>query len=140
MPSGSCFTTQDGQRQIEEYRSREGCRYDNRCADLTSLYHLSDYISTKKYSSYFPYHRCISFPSVNSGSTYCTRQSAKAYSENRETHTKEELRSLLRTIHENPNMPNKEKRRLLAQFYKGHPDIFVQYFGNKLSSMNMLLQ
>ncbi|XP_019751446.1 DEP domain-containing protein 7 [Hippocampus comes] len=74
------------------------------------------------------------------GSTYCTRQSAKAYSENRETHTKEELRSLLRTIHENPNMPNKEKRHLLAQFYKGHPDIFVQYFGNKLSSMNMLLQ
>ncbi|XP_077418961.1 DEP domain-containing protein 7 isoform X2 [Vanacampus margaritifer] len=74
------------------------------------------------------------------GSTYCTRQSAKAYSENGEKHTKEELWSLLRTIHENPNLPGKERRRLLAQFYKGHPDIFVQYFGNKLSSMNMLLQ
>ncbi|XP_061522153.1 DEP domain-containing protein 7 [Phycodurus eques] len=74
------------------------------------------------------------------GSTYCTRQNAKTYSEDAEKHTKEELWSLLRTIHENPNLPSKEKRRLLAQFYKGHPDIFVQYFGNKLSSMNMLIQ
>ncbi|XP_077376155.1 DEP domain-containing protein 7 [Festucalex cinctus] len=74
------------------------------------------------------------------GSTYCARESAKAYSENGDKHTKEELWSLLRTIHENPNLPSKERRRLLGQFYKGHPDIFVQYFGNKLSSMNMLLQ
>ncbi|XP_054627686.1 DEP domain-containing protein 7 isoform X1 [Dunckerocampus dactyliophorus] len=77
---------------------------------------------------------------VITGSTYCTIQSTAVYSENREKHTKEELRSLLRTIHENPNVPPKEKRRLLGQFYKGHPDIFVQYFGNKISSMNVVLQ
>ncbi|XP_077568731.1 DEP domain-containing protein 7 isoform X1 [Stigmatopora nigra] len=76
---------------------------------------------------------------VITGPTYCTKKSKKSYSENAEEYTKEELWSLLRTIHENPNMPSKEKRRLLAQFYKGHPDIFVKYFGKKILSMNMLL-
>ncbi|XP_070689644.1 DEP domain-containing protein 7 [Pempheris klunzingeri] len=79
-------------------------------------------------------------PDTITGSTYCTRVSAKAYSENAQKTTKEELWSLLRTIHENPKLSNKEKRRLLGQFYKGHPEIFVQYFGNRLSSINMLLQ
>lgn len=74
------------------------------------------------------------------GSTYCTRLSAKAYSDNAETTTKEELWSLLRTIHENSALSGKERRRLLGQFYKGHPEIFVQYFGNRLSTVNMLLQ
>ncbi|XP_077482031.1 DEP domain-containing protein 7 isoform X2 [Stigmatopora argus] len=76
---------------------------------------------------------------VITGSTYCTKQSRKSYSENAEEYTKEELWSSLRTIHENPNMPSKEKRRQLAEFYKGHPDIFVKYFGKKISSMNMFL-
>lgn len=48
--------------------------------------------------------------------------------------TKEELVTLLRTIHENPKLSVKEKRRLLGQFYRGHPEIFVQYFGNQISS------
>nr|XP_020471328.1 DEP domain-containing protein 7 [Monopterus albus] len=79
-------------------------------------------------------------PDMITGSTYCTRVSPKAYSENAEKTTKEELWSLLRTVHENPKLSTKEKRRLLGQFYKGHPEIFVQYFGNRLSSVNMLLQ
>uniref|UniRef100_A0A3B4VCR6 DEP domain-containing protein 7 n=1 Tax=Seriola dumerili TaxID=41447 RepID=A0A3B4VCR6_SERDU len=74
------------------------------------------------------------------GSTFCTRLSAKAYSENAQKTTKEELWSLLRTVHEDPKLSAREKRRLLGQFYKGHPEIFVQYFGNRLSSINMLLQ
>ncbi|KAM9860652.1 DEP domain-containing protein 7 isoform 2-T2 [Aulostomus maculatus] len=74
------------------------------------------------------------------GSTYCTRLSLNAYSENAQKTTKEELWSLLRTIHENPKLSTKEKRRLLGQFYKGHPEIFVQYFGNRLSTVNALLQ
>uniref|UniRef100_A0A3B4VF04 DEP domain-containing protein 7 n=1 Tax=Seriola dumerili TaxID=41447 RepID=A0A3B4VF04_SERDU len=73
-------------------------------------------------------------------STFCTRLSAKAYSENAQKTTKEELWSLLRTVHEDPKLSAREKRRLLGQFYKGHPEIFVQYFGNRLSSINMLLQ
>lgn len=79
-------------------------------------------------------------PDMITGSTYCTRVSAKAYSENAQKTTKDELWSLLRTIHENPKLSTKEKRRLLGQFYKGHPEIFVQYFGNRLSTVNTLLQ
>lgn len=79
-------------------------------------------------------------PNVTAGSAYCTRVTAKAYSENTQKCTKEELWSLLRTIHESPKLAAKEKRRLLEQFYKGHPEIFVQYFGNRLSTINMLLQ
>ncbi|XP_008285304.1 DEP domain-containing protein 7 [Stegastes partitus] len=79
-------------------------------------------------------------PDMMTGSTYCTRVSAKDYSENAQKTTKEELLSLLRTVHENPKLSSKEKRRLLGQFYKGHPEIFIQYFGNRLSSVNMLLR
>ncbi|XP_067343498.1 DEP domain-containing protein 7 isoform X1 [Channa argus] len=79
-------------------------------------------------------------PDMITGSTYCTKVSAHTYSENARITTKEELRSLLRAVHENPKLSNKEKRRLLGQFYKGHPEIFVQYFGNRLSSINMLIQ
>ncbi|XP_037604207.1 DEP domain-containing protein 7 isoform X2 [Sebastes umbrosus] len=79
-------------------------------------------------------------PDVITGSTYCTRESAQTYTENAQKTTKEELWALLRTVHENPKLSAKEKKRLLGQFYKGHPEIFVQYFGNRLSSVNMLLQ
>ncbi|XP_041715521.2 DEP domain-containing protein 7 isoform X1 [Coregonus clupeaformis] len=73
-------------------------------------------------------------PQVLTGSTYCRRVNGKAYMESKQKTTKEELWALLKTIHENPKLSNKEKRRLLGQFYKGHPEIFVQYFGSRLSS------
>ncbi|XP_071256900.1 DEP domain-containing protein 7 isoform X1 [Salvelinus alpinus] len=73
-------------------------------------------------------------PQVVTVSTYCRRVNGKAYVESKQKTTKEELWALLKTIHENPKLSNKEKRRLLGQFYKGHPEIFVQYFGSRLSS------
>ncbi|XP_028257237.1 DEP domain-containing protein 7 [Parambassis ranga] len=79
-------------------------------------------------------------PDIITGPTYCTRISTKAYQEDTQKTTKEELLSLLQTVHENPKLSSKEKRRLLGQFYKGHPEVFVQYFGHRLSSVNMLLQ
>ncbi|XP_029979835.1 DEP domain-containing protein 7 isoform X2 [Sphaeramia orbicularis] len=79
-------------------------------------------------------------PDTLTGPAYCRRVSPKAYSENAQKTTKEELWSLLRTIHENQKISPNERRRLLGQFYKGHPEIFVQYFGSRLSSGNMLLQ
>ncbi|KAM7423981.1 hypothetical protein PAMA_000372 [Pampus argenteus] len=79
-------------------------------------------------------------PDMITGSAYCQRVSAQAYSENAQKTTKEELWSLLQTIHKNPKLSTKEKRRLLGQFYKGHPEIFVQYFGNQLSSINALIR
>lgn len=72
--------------------------------------------------------------SLHSASTYCRRVNGRAYVESKQKTTKEELWALLKTIHENPKLSNKEKRRLLGQFYKGHPEIFVQYFGSRLSS------
>ncbi|XP_038162645.1 DEP domain-containing protein 7 [Cyprinodon tularosa] len=79
-------------------------------------------------------------PDTITGTMYCSRVSTKEYSENGQKTTKEEILSLLRTIYENPKFSTKEKRRLLGQFYKAHPEIFIQYFGAKLSSINMLLQ
>ncbi|KAJ7994710.1 hypothetical protein DPEC_G00252310 [Dallia pectoralis] len=70
--------------------------------------------------------------------TYCQRISGKAYAENKQQTTKKELWSLLKTIHENPKLSSKEKQRLLGQFYKGHPDIFVQYFGSRFGCDDML--
>lgn len=72
--------------------------------------------------------------------TYCNRVSPEVYAENAQKNTKEELLSLLQTIHENQHLSANEKKRLLGQFYKGHPEIFVQYFGNKLSADNTLLR
>ncbi|XP_036390544.1 DEP domain-containing protein 7-like [Megalops cyprinoides] len=59
---------------------------------------------------------------------YCQQLPNKSYKEVVKNTTKEELLVLLRSIHENPKLSSKEKKRLLEQFYKGHPEIFVQYF------------
>lgn len=75
-----------------------------------------------------------------SGTTYCNRVTPETYAENAQKNTKEELLSLLQTIYENHHLSSNEKKRLLGQFYKGHPEIFVQYFGNKLSAENTLLR
>ncbi|KAI5629679.1 DEP domain-containing protein 7 isoform X1, partial [Silurus asotus] len=68
-------------------------------------------------------------PDVVTGPSYCRRLSRVSYTQTVQKTTKEELYALLRTIHENPKLSVKEKRRLLGQFYRGHPEIFVQYFG-----------
>uniref|UniRef100_A0A3B3U3B3 DEP domain-containing protein 7 n=1 Tax=Poecilia latipinna TaxID=48699 RepID=A0A3B3U3B3_9TELE len=79
-------------------------------------------------------------PDAITGTAFCSRLSDKEHSENGQRATNEEILSLLRTVYENPKFSRKEKRRLLGQFHKAHPETFVQYFGTKLSSINMLLQ
>ncbi|XP_016525845.1 DEP domain-containing protein 7 isoform X1 [Poecilia formosa] len=79
-------------------------------------------------------------PDAITGTAYCSRLSDKEHSESGQKATNEEILSLLRTVYENPKFSRKEKRRLLGQFHKAHPETFVQYFGTKLSSINMLLQ
>ncbi|XP_030622604.1 DEP domain-containing protein 7 [Chanos chanos] len=76
-------------------------------------------------------------PDDITGATYCRRIKGEAYVESVQKTTKEELWALLRTIHENSKLSVKEKRRLLGQFYKGHPEIFVQYFGNRIANAYM---
>lgn len=38
--------------------------------------------------------------------------------------------NLLKTIDEDSKLSAKEKKKLLGQFYKCHPDIFIEYFGD----------
>uniref|UniRef100_A0A3B3ICE2 DEP domain-containing protein 7 n=1 Tax=Oryzias latipes TaxID=8090 RepID=A0A3B3ICE2_ORYLA len=78
-------------------------------------------------------------PDTITGLSYCTRVSAKTFSDNAGKTTKEELLSLMQVIYEKPTLSSKDKTRLLGQFYKAHPQVFIQYFGNKLSSINMML-
>ncbi|XP_059392628.1 DEP domain-containing protein 7 [Carassius carassius] len=69
---------------------------------------------------------------------FCQRVPRELYTETIKDSTKNELYSLLKNIDENTKYSLKEKKRLLAQFYKGHPDIFMQYFGSRLSTLNLL--
>uniref|UniRef100_A0AAY4E141 DEP domain-containing protein 7 n=1 Tax=Denticeps clupeoides TaxID=299321 RepID=A0AAY4E141_9TELE len=76
-------------------------------------------------------------PNSVTGTTFCQRISGQAYTETVQETTKEELWALLKTIHENAKLSVKEKKRLLGQFYKGHPEIFVQYFGTRIASVDV---
>ncbi|MGH0154912.1 UNVERIFIED_CONTAM: hypothetical protein FKN15_037553 [Acipenser sinensis] len=74
-------------------------------------------------------------PDLDTGYTFCQRLSSQEYSSTAQKTTKDELWTLLRTIHENPKLSTKEKKRLLGQFYKSHPDVFMQYFGDCASTV-----
>ncbi|XP_048014898.1 DEP domain-containing protein 7 isoform X2 [Megalobrama amblycephala] len=76
--------------------------------------------------------------STTTGTPLCQRLPRDAYTKTIKDVTKSELYSLLKNIDENTKYSLKEKKRLLAQFYKGHPDIFTQYFGSRLSTLNLL--
>ncbi|XP_010902392.2 DEP domain-containing protein 7 [Esox lucius] len=67
------------------------------------------------------------------GSTFCQQVSTKIYTDCSQKTTNEELLGLLRNISEDPKLSIKERKRLLGQFYQGHPEIFVQYFGDSVS-------
>ncbi|KAI5615450.1 DEP domain-containing protein 7, partial [Silurus asotus] len=71
------------------------------------------------------------------GSAFCQQISSTLYSDTVKSLTNTELFVLLRNIDENTAYSMKVKRRLLAQFHKGHPDIFAQYFGSRLSTISL---
>ncbi|XP_057185574.1 DEP domain-containing protein 7 isoform X1 [Triplophysa rosa] len=68
---------------------------------------------------------------------FCQQVPREAYADTVKESTKSELYSLLKMIDENTKYSPREKKRLLAQFYKGHPEIFMQYFGSRLSTLNL---
>uniref|UniRef100_A0A8C6LGX2 DEP domain-containing protein 7 n=1 Tax=Nothobranchius furzeri TaxID=105023 RepID=A0A8C6LGX2_NOTFU len=78
-------------------------------------------------------------PDVVTGITYNLRVGALAYSESSQKTTKEEIISLIQMVQESPKFSAKDKKQLLGQISKTHTEIFVKYFGNKLSNVNMLL-
>ncbi|XP_017340339.1 DEP domain-containing protein 7 isoform X2 [Ictalurus punctatus] len=71
------------------------------------------------------------------GPAFCQQISSDVYHDTVKSLTNTELFILLRNIDENTKYSMKEKKRLLAQFYKGHPDIFAQYFGSRLSTVRL---
>ncbi|CAK6449529.1 unnamed protein product [Pipistrellus nathusii] len=69
-------------------------------------------------------------PNTGTGYTFCERIDQSDYSDHTQKTTKDELLNLLKTIDKDPKLPAKEKKKLLGQFYKCHPDIFIEYFGD----------
>ncbi|ERE72183.1 glutamine and serine-rich protein 1 [Cricetulus griseus] len=69
-------------------------------------------------------------PNKDTGYIYCQRIDESDYSGSKQKKTKEELLNLLKTIDEDSKLSAKEKKKLLGQFHKCHPDIFTEYFGN----------
>ncbi|XP_049330326.1 DEP domain-containing protein 7 [Astyanax mexicanus] len=74
-------------------------------------------------------------PSTNY--VFCQQISSNLYNDTVKELTKNELFVLLKNIDENEKYSIKEKNRLLAQFYKSHPEVFAQYFGSRLSTINL---
>ncbi|ROL52870.1 DEP domain-containing protein 7 [Anabarilius grahami] len=105
---------------------RKGERYHQSCIPVTLHNLVSDKLASIIKGT---------DPDLITGTTYCRRLTRKDYMETVQKTTREELWTLLKTIHENTKLSLKEKRRLLGQFYRGHPEIFVQYFGNRISNV-----
>ncbi|XP_013857347.1 DEP domain-containing protein 7 [Austrofundulus limnaeus] len=116
--------------------------------DLTVLFMMDNYTDLFKVPASL--HKLVSEriknivngkdPDVITGVTYSSSESFQVFAGNEQKIPKEEILSLLQTVHESPKFSTKEKKQLLGRLSKAHPDIFVQYFGNKLSSVNMLLR
>ncbi|CAJ0953505.1 unnamed protein product [Ranitomeya imitator] len=68
----------------------------------------------------------------HSSYSFCQRVDKGEFDRNTQKTTQTELWTLLKTIYEDTKLSPKEKKRLLGQFYKSHPEIFIQFFGDKL--------
>ncbi|KAE8606766.1 hypothetical protein XENTR_v10010860 [Xenopus tropicalis] len=74
-------------------------------------------------------------PDRDTGYTFCQRVDKREFDSATQNNTRTELCALLKTIYENTSLSPKEKKRLLGQFYKSHPETFIQYFGDRVSSV-----
>ncbi|XP_059832082.1 DEP domain-containing protein 7 isoform X2 [Hypanus sabinus] len=72
--------------------------------------------------------QCGKDPDFSTGHTFCERLSLSACESNMRKTTRDELLLLLKTIDENTQLSAKEKKKVLTQFNKSHPAIFIQYF------------
>uniref|UniRef100_A0A8C6UT56 DEP domain-containing protein 7 n=1 Tax=Neogobius melanostomus TaxID=47308 RepID=A0A8C6UT56_9GOBI len=69
------------------------------------------------------------------GSTFCQQVPKRTYVNSTKTTTNNELWKLLDSINVNVQISNKERKRLLGQFYQAHPEVFNQYFGDSAASI-----
>lgn len=61
---------------------------------------------------------------------FCYQVSGRTYADSSRDTTKQELWNLLKSIDVDGKISSKERKRLLGQFYRAHPEIFNQYFGD----------
>ncbi|KAG7456234.1 hypothetical protein MATL_G00249520 [Megalops atlanticus] len=64
--------------------------------------------------------------------SFCQRVTVQQYEDQREKATLESLEQLIRAISLNASLPLKEKRRLMKDFQKHHPVVFLQHFSSTL--------
>ncbi|XP_028306134.1 DEP domain-containing protein 4 [Gouania willdenowi] len=64
--------------------------------------------------------------------TFCQQATPQEYEDQRESSTLENLKQLLSSISSNQSLPAKEKKRLLREFEKHHPVVFLQHFSSTL--------
>ncbi|XP_026182731.1 DEP domain-containing protein 4 [Mastacembelus armatus] len=62
--------------------------------------------------------------------TFCQQVTPQEYEDQREATTLESLKQLLYDISSSKSMPVKERRRLLKEFEKHHPVVFLQHFSS----------
>ncbi|XP_067849656.1 DEP domain-containing protein 7 isoform X2 [Heptranchias perlo] len=74
-------------------------------------------------------------PDLDTGHTFCERLTRAACESNMRKTTRDELLLLLKTIDENTKLSTKEKKKVLTQFNKTHPAIFIQYFFDPLRKL-----
>ncbi|KAG5845743.1 hypothetical protein ANANG_G00142470 [Anguilla anguilla] len=67
---------------------------------------------------------------ITSTFSYCQRVTVKQYEDQREKATLESLKQLIRHISLSASMPLKERRRLIKEFQKHHPVVFLQHFSS----------
>ncbi|XP_026220612.1 DEP domain-containing protein 7-like isoform X2 [Anabas testudineus] len=69
------------------------------------------------------------------GSPFSQQSPSRTFADSIKETTKQELWALLNSIHLNTKISEKERKRLLRQFYQAHPEIFNQYFGDSVVSV-----
>lgn len=62
--------------------------------------------------------------------TFCQQVTSQEYEDQREATTLESLKQLLHNISSSKSMSVKDKRRLLKEFEKHHPVVFLQHFSS----------
>lgn len=62
--------------------------------------------------------------------TFCQQVTPQEYEDQREATTLDSLKQLLRDISSSKTLPAKERRRLLKEFEKHHPVVFLQHLSS----------
>uniref|UniRef100_A0A4W6E6W9 DEP domain-containing protein n=1 Tax=Lates calcarifer TaxID=8187 RepID=A0A4W6E6W9_LATCA len=99
----------------------------------TELFKVHIYLHQKLITSLTSVHLCSHHsPSLLcfAAFTFCQQVTPQEYEDQREATTLESLKQLLHDISSSKSMPVKERRRLLKEFEKHHPVVFLQHFSS----------